>query len=238
MQAVTELGPRLGFAAACSAVGLPKATYYRRLKPKPPPTKKIIHRALGATERRAVLDVLHEARFAELAPAEVYATLLDEGQYLCSERTMYRVLAENAEVRERRNQLRHPKYKAPELLATAPNQLWSWDITKLLGHLAMLLRMLGLWRELGFASFAHYCAERLGMAARTVEQRAGLERRLHALPALRRAMRERRLSYEKARLVAGCADDASVNGWIERAERSTCIALRREIEAGEQEQTR
>jgi len=76
-----------------------------------------------------VLDVLHEPRFAELAPAEVYATLLDEGRYLCSERTMYRVLAENAEVRERRDQLRHPKYKAPELLATAPNQLWSWDIT-------------------------------------------------------------------------------------------------------------
>jgi len=80
-----------------------------------------------------VLDALHEARFADQAPAEVYAALLDEGRYLCSERTMYRVLAENAEVRERRNQLRHPTYKAPELLATAPNQLWSWDITKLLG---------------------------------------------------------------------------------------------------------
>ena len=80
-----------------------------------------------------MLDALHEARFADQAPAEVYAALLDEGRYLCSERTMYRVLAENAEVRERRNQLRHPTYKAPELLATAPNQLWSWDITKLLG---------------------------------------------------------------------------------------------------------
>jgi putative transposase len=77
--------------------------------------------------------VLNEQRFADLAPAEVHATLLDEGRYLCSERTMYRVLAENAEVRERRDQLRHPAYKAPELLATAPNQLWSWDITKLLG---------------------------------------------------------------------------------------------------------
>jgi len=133
MQAITELGPQLGFAATCAALGLPKATYYRRLKPKPPPAKKTSHRALPVAERRAVLDLLHEPRFAELAPAEVYATLLDEGQYLCSERTMYRVLAENAEVRERRDQLRHPKYKAPELLATAPNQLWSWDITKLLG---------------------------------------------------------------------------------------------------------
>jgi putative transposase len=80
-----------------------------------------------------VLAVLHEPRFVDLPPAEVYAALLDEGRYLCSERTMYRVLAENAEVRERRDQLRHPHYEAPELLATAPNQLWSWDITKLLG---------------------------------------------------------------------------------------------------------
>jgi putative transposase len=133
MQTVTELGPRLGIAATCSALGLPKATYYRRLKPKPPPATRSCHRALGAEERQAVLEVLHEPRFADLAPAEVYAALLDEGRYLCSERTMYRVLAENAEVRERRAQLRHPHYQAPELLATAPNQLWSWDITKLLG---------------------------------------------------------------------------------------------------------
>ena len=133
MQAVTDLGPRLGFAAACAAVGLPKATYYRRLKPTPPSVKRTSHRALGADERRGVLEVLTEPRFADLAPAEVYASLLDEGRYLCSERTMYRVLAENAAVRERRDQLRHPAYKAPELLATAPNQLWSWDITKLLG---------------------------------------------------------------------------------------------------------
>jgi len=77
--------------------------------------------------------VLHEPRFVDLAPAEVYATLLDEGRYLCSERTMYRVLAAHQEVRERRNQLRHPSYAAPELLARRPNELWSWDITKLLG---------------------------------------------------------------------------------------------------------
>ncbi len=133
MLTVTELGPRLGVAATCTALDLPKATYYRRLKPKPPPAQRSCHRALGAEERQAVLEVLHELRFADLAPAEVYAALLDEGRYLCSERTMYRVLAENAEVRERRAQLRHPAYKAPELLATAPNQLWSWDITKLLG---------------------------------------------------------------------------------------------------------
>jgi len=75
--------------------------------------------------------VLHEERFVDQAPAEVYATLLDEERYLCSERTMYRVLADNAEVRERRSQLRHPNYKKPELLAVGPNQVWSWDITKL-----------------------------------------------------------------------------------------------------------
>ncbi len=110
-----------------------------------------------------------------------------------------------------------------------------WD--EVLGHLGMLMKMLGLWRELGFASFAHYSAERLGMAARTVEQRASLERRLHELPPLRRAMREGRVSYEKARLVAGCADDGSVAAWIERAERSTCVELKREIEAREETQT-
>ena len=80
-----------------------------------------------------MLDVLHEPRFVDLAVGEIHATLLDEGQYLCSERTMYRVLGTNDEVRERRDQLRHPKYAAPELLATAPNELWSWDITKLKG---------------------------------------------------------------------------------------------------------
>jgi len=80
-----------------------------------------------------VLDVLHEPRFADQAVAEVHATLLDEGRYLCSERTMYRILADREEVRERRNQLRHPNYARPELMATAPNELWSWDITKLKG---------------------------------------------------------------------------------------------------------
>lgn len=90
-------------------------------------------RGLSPNEKAEVLEVLHEERFADLAPAEVYATLLEEGRYLCSIRTMYRILAENSEVRERRNQLRHPTYAAPELLATRPNELWSWDITKLRG---------------------------------------------------------------------------------------------------------
>ncbi|WP_242346047.1 HNH endonuclease [Anaeromyxobacter terrae] len=109
-----------------------------------------------------------------------------------------------------------------------------WD--ELVGHLGMLVRMLGLWRDMGFASFGHYCEERLGMATRTVEQRVALERRLHALPALRQAMRDRRVSYEQARLVAEVADDRSVEDWIRRAQGTTCIALRREIEAEQEAQ--
>jgi putative transposase len=88
---------------------------------------------LSDAERQRVLDVLHEERFMDKAPAEVYAKLLDEGVYHCSISTMYRILRSNKEVKERRNQLRHPEYKKPELIATAPNQVWSWDITKLKG---------------------------------------------------------------------------------------------------------
>jgi len=117
----------------CAALALPRATYYRHLEAQAPPPRPTPARALSVAERQDVLAVLHEPRFMDLAPAEVHARLLDEGRYLCSERTMYRVLAENAEVRERRDQLRHPEYKKPELLATAPNQVWSWDITKLPG---------------------------------------------------------------------------------------------------------
>ena len=90
-------------------------------------------RHLNSVEREAVLACLHEERFQNCAPAAIYATLLDEGRYQCSIRTMYRILAGEGEARERRDQLVHPAYTKPELLATGPNQLWSWDITKLLG---------------------------------------------------------------------------------------------------------
>ncbi len=134
MATVADVGPRLGNAPTCAALGLPRATYYRRQQPPcAGPPRRPSPRALNTDERAAVLDMLHEPRFVDLAPAEVYATLLDEGRYLCSERTMYRLLAAHREVRERRNQLRHPRYAAPELLARRPNELWSWDITKLLG---------------------------------------------------------------------------------------------------------
>jgi len=134
MQTVVDLGPRLGVAPTCAALGVARATFYRGQQPRPEPRPRPTPaRALPPAERQVVLDVLHEPRFVDLSPTEVYATLLDAGRYLCSERTLYRVLAEAQELRERRDQLRHPHYAAPQLLATRPNELWSWDITRLLG---------------------------------------------------------------------------------------------------------
>jgi len=137
MAAVAEVAtPEVGTAPVCGALGLARATLYRRRRPPTPREKQprpTPARALAAGEREAVLDVLHAERFADRSPLEVHATLLEEGRYLCSSRTMYRILASNDEVRERRNQLRHPHYSKPELVATQPNQVWSWDITKLKG---------------------------------------------------------------------------------------------------------
>jgi putative transposase len=135
VEAVVTLTPVVGIAQACTVLGVSRATHYRRARPR------LVHprgsvpspRALSAEERQAVLDLLHSERFRDAAPAQVYATLLDEGTYLCSERTMYRLLAEAQEVRERRAQAQHPTYTRPELLAERPNEVWSWDITKLLG---------------------------------------------------------------------------------------------------------
>jgi putative transposase len=134
MQTVAELGPRLGVRATCQALSVAPASYYRRGQPRPAARPRSSARALTVPERQEVLDLLRSPRFVDVAPAAVVATLVDDDQrYLCSERTMYRVLAAQGEVRERRDQLRHPSYAAPELLATRPNELWSWDITKLKG---------------------------------------------------------------------------------------------------------
>ena len=137
MGAVQEHAPVLGVAPLCKALGLSRATVYRTWRreqfpvdPKPRPKPA---RALDEAERQAVLDVLHKERFVDQPPAQVYAWLLDEERYLCSERTMYRILEAQGEVKERRNQLDHPPYAKPELLATRPNEVWSWDITKLKG---------------------------------------------------------------------------------------------------------
>ncbi len=135
MMAAIHQHRELGVAAVCEALGASRASYYRRLQPRPLGPRRRVRaaRALRAEERAGLLDVLNSERFVDQPPAQVYATLLDEGEYRCSVRTMYRVLEDNHQVRERRNQLRHPEYKKPELCATAPNQVWSWDITKLLG---------------------------------------------------------------------------------------------------------
>ena len=131
-----QLAERVGVSAACQALEMPRSSLYRtRTMTQPHPVREstVSPRALPSGERADVRQVLNSERFADQPPREVYATLLDEGKYLCSWRTMYRILDENQEVRERRNQLRHPHYTKPELLAIQPNQLWSWDITKLLG---------------------------------------------------------------------------------------------------------
>ena len=137
MDAAEVLGADVGLSPACSALGVNRATLYRQRARRveahhddglrPPPLK------LDGQERQAVVDQLHSARFMDTSPHTIYATLLDEGQYLCSVRTMYRILAEEDELKERRNVCRHPQYAKPELMATGPNQLWSWDITKLKG---------------------------------------------------------------------------------------------------------
>lgn len=122
-------------AVACRSLGVSRATFYRRRSRSQQPVKprKQPARALSEAERSQVVEVLHEERFMDKAPTEIYATLLDEGAYHCSIRTMYRILNAENEIRDRRKQLRHPEYVKPELLATGPNQVWSWDITKLRG---------------------------------------------------------------------------------------------------------
>jgi putative transposase len=124
-------------SALCQSLGIARASLYRRRQPARPTVlasePRPSPRALGPAERQVLLDALHSERFVDQSPAEVHATLLEEQTYLGSVRTMYRVLADAHEVRERRDQARHPAYTKPELVATAPNQVWSWDITKLKG---------------------------------------------------------------------------------------------------------
>ena len=135
MTAAAALKDEVGVAAACETLSIPRSTFYRhqsrreqtRCRPRPAPPL-----ALTADERQCVLDVLHGEEFADKAPHQVYARLLDQGVYLCSIRTMYRVLErEHGGVKERRRHVQRPAYSKPELLATGANQVWSWDITKL-----------------------------------------------------------------------------------------------------------
>jgi putative transposase len=140
-QAIALLAPRIGTRAACAAAGVPQATWYRRHRASPAPARRapvphrdrVQPRALAPAERAAILAALHSERFADTAPAEVWATLLDEGTYLGSLSTFYRLLRQAGETRERRAQAAHPAAVKPELMATGPNRVWSWDITKLHG---------------------------------------------------------------------------------------------------------
>jgi len=131
---VTALAAKVGIKRACAALGVSRSSLYRARQPRPAvqPRSTPSH-ALSFEEQVEVRETLNSDRFMDKAPRQVYAALLDEGQYLCHWRTMYRILAEHDEVRERRRVRRHPLYKKPELLATAPNQVWSWDITYLRG---------------------------------------------------------------------------------------------------------
>ena len=135
---VTQLAQQTNTKKACAQLAYPRSSYYRHEQVKPAATEPRVlpapsPRALPSAEREAVRDLLNSEQFVDSSPRQVYGTLLDEGRYLCSVSTMYRILRAYQEVRERRNQKQNPVYKKPELLATSPNQVWSWDITKLRG---------------------------------------------------------------------------------------------------------
>lgn len=136
MAAAEKVAVATGVAEACRLMGLVRSSLYRRVRPPvqgPRPRPAPHPRALSDAERAAVLDACNSSRFVDAAPASIVATLLDEGTYLASERTFYRVLSAAGQARERRRQLTHPAYARPELLATSPNELWSWDISRLKG---------------------------------------------------------------------------------------------------------
>ena len=149
-QAITHLAPLVGVSRACQVLGVPRSAYYRACSPPTqppraapsasddaptlqPPVCRRTPRSLSEAERAHIRALLNSERFADLSPREIYASLLDEGIYLCSWPTMYRILGEAGETRRRRDQAQRSTYSKPELLATGPKQLWSWDITKLKG---------------------------------------------------------------------------------------------------------
>jgi len=173
MQVTEELAPEMGVAPICEAIGVSRASLYRRRRPRQLPPRPTPARSLSEPERQEVLQVLHSERFVDASPAQAHATLLEEGSYLCSPRTMYRILASSGEVRERRDQLQHPRYARPELVATAPNQVWSWDITKLKGPVKLCYFYLYVILDI----FSRYVvgwmiaeAENAGLAEQLIEQ--------------------------------------------------------------------
>ena len=138
MNSASDLTSQVGVAVNCQALAIPHSNFYRsrqgpRIKMAPPAPTTLSPRTLSEEEQTLIRETLNSPRFADQTPRAVYATLLDEQKYLCSWQTMYRILNEHRDVRERRNQLRHLNDPKPEPMATSPNQLWSWDITRLLG---------------------------------------------------------------------------------------------------------
>jgi putative transposase len=211
IEAVTARGDT---SALCQSVGVSHASFYRRRQPvrsAPPRSPRApSSRALALAERQAVLDALHSDRFLDQSPAEVHATLLEEQTYLCSTRTMYRVLAEADEVRERRDQARHPAYARPELVATTPNQIWSWDITKLKGPVPYLYFSLYVILDL----FSRYVVG--WMVAR--HERARLAQRLIEATCVKQGITPHQLTIHadrgapmRSKLVAELCSDLSID---------------------------
>lgn len=209
IEAVTATGET---TALCQSIGLARATLYRRrqpVRPLTPTVRAASVRALVPAERQAVLDVLHSERFIDQSPAEVQATLLEEQTYLCSTRTMYRILDAAQEVRERRDQARHPVYTKPELVATAPNQIWSWDITKLKGPIPYLYYSLYVILDL----FSRYVVGWMVAA----EENARLAQRLIEATCLKQGIGPHQLTIHadrgapmRSKLVADLLSDLSI----------------------------
>jgi putative transposase len=137
MNSAMAMAPQFGIAAACRGLGVARATFYRAQRPvsarQPRAPRPTSPRALSVPEQHAILEWLHEPAYVDLSPRTVFAMLLDAGRYLASVSTFYRLLRATGETRGRRNELTHPAYAKPELLASGPRELWSWDITKLKG---------------------------------------------------------------------------------------------------------
>ena len=133
MNAIDKRSACLPLSVACEWINFSKASYYRLKHCHKEARRRTSPRCLSANERQDILDIFHEERFLDFAPPQIYHHLLDEGRYIASERTMYRILAVNNEIKERRRFRKHGKYKRPELLATGPKQLWTWDISRLRG---------------------------------------------------------------------------------------------------------
>jgi len=140
MSRITQISEEkdIALSALCDSLQISRSTLYRNIENDFQPCAANLsrepHNAISDSERQKILDVLHSERFIDATPYDVFYTLLDEGEYIASIRTLYRVLFEAGESKDRRNQRNHRDAVKPELIATSPNEVWSWDITKLLSY--------------------------------------------------------------------------------------------------------